>query len=89
MKTHVKKEQKKYPYHRIKHNIFAQITAYERRKQKKLNNYAIIDEKGEIVDKFRLNNTAIIEMRRIQRSFPGSLRVCKLDESGKPGVVIA
>ena len=93
MKTHTKKEMKKHPYKKVrplkKQSIIAQAIAYEQRKRLKLNNYAIIDENNNIIEKFRLNNTALVEMNRTQRRFAGHLRVCRLNEHGKVGVVIA
>ena len=89
MKTKVKKEKKKYPYHRQKHNIFTQIRAREQRKALMLPNYAIIDEKGKIIEKYRLYCTAINERKKHQRDFFGNLRICKLDEYGNIDVVIS
>jgi len=67
MKTKVKKEQKKHPYHRQKHNIFTQIRAREQRKALNLPNYAIIDKKGNIIEKYRLRWTADKEIKKLEK----------------------
>ena len=86
MKIHTKKEQKKYPYKKsrplFKHSIFAQISAYELRKQKKLPNYAIIDKKGNIIEKYRLRWTADVFLKKLEKEKLEKLRICKLDENG-------
>jgi len=88
MKTHIKREKKKYPYHRQKHNIFAQIRNREQRKTLMLPNYAIIDKKGNIIEKYRLRMTADVYLKKLSIQKLDKLRICKLDEDGKVGVII-
>ena len=88
MKTYIKKEKKKYPYHRNKHSIFAQIHSYNQRIKDKLPNYAIIDDKGNIIEKYRLSTTAINEIKKLQKDYYVKLSVVKLNSEGKPGVTI-
>ena len=84
MKTHVKKEKKKYPYNRKKHTLFAQIRAMERRKQGKMNRYAIIDSKGKIIEKYRIKQTADYALPKLRKDYFEELKVVELDEYGKP-----
>ena len=93
MKTSVKKQQKKYPYKKsrplFKGSIFTQIRAIEQRKALMLPNYAIIDEKGNIIEKYRLRMTADREIKKLSKQKLEKLRICKLDEDGNAGVVIS
>jgi len=92
MKVKVKKEQKKYPYKKHRplkeHSIFTQIRAREQRKALMLSNYAIIDEKGKIIEKYRLRWTADVYLKKLEKEKLQKLRICKLDEDGNAGVVI-
>ena len=93
MKTSVKKEQKKYPYKKsrplFKGSIFTQIRAREQRIKLKLPQYAIIDSKGNIIEKYRLRMTADREIKKLSKQKLEKLRICKLDEDGNAGVVIS
>jgi len=80
MKTHIKREKKKYPYHRQKHNIFAQIRNREQRKTLMLPNYAIIDKKGNIIEKYRLKWTANQELPKLQKDYFQKLKIIELNE---------
>ena len=86
MKSHTKREKKKYPYHRDKYSIFAQIRALEKRKQLRLPLYAVIDEKGNVIEKYRLRFTTDKELKKLQKDYYVKLKMVKLDEYGKPVV---
>ena len=86
MKSSVKREKKKYPYNRMKQPIFAQIRAMEKRKQLKLPMYTIIDNKGNVIEKYRLRLTARHELERLQKEYYVKLKIVELDEYGKPVV---
>jgi len=92
MKVKVKKQKKKYPYKKHRplkqHSIFAQIRAREQRIKLKLPQYAIIDSKGNIIEKYRLRMTADREIKKLSKQKLEKLRICKLDEDGKVGVII-
>ena len=93
MKTQTKKEQKKYPYKKHRplkeHSIFAQIRAREQRIKLKLPQYAVIDSKGNIIEKFRLRFTTSVYLKKLEKEKLQKLRICKLDEDGNAGVVIS
>ena len=84
MKTSVKKQQKKYPYKKsrplFKGSIFTQIRAREQRKALMLSNYAIIDEKGNIIEKYRLRWTANQELPKLQKDYFQKLKIIELNE---------
>ena len=95
MKSHTKREKKKYPYNRFKHSLITQMKAMEKRKGKEQTlsltvntymKYALVNSKGDIIERFRLYQTAK-QMRgnynQIQRE---ELKIVKLDENGKPVV---
>ena len=86
MKTKVKKEKKKYPYNRFKHTLFAQIRALEKRKQLKLPMYCIIDNKGNVIEKYRLRWTADRDLGKQEKNCFQKLKIVRLDEKGKPVV---
>ena len=84
MKTKVKKEKNKYPYNRMKHSLFAQIKAIERRKHGKMDRWALIDNKGKVIEKYRLRWTADKELPFREKEHFQELKVVELDEYGKP-----
>ena len=90
MKTHAKKEMKKYPYKKVRplkeHSIFAKIRARERRIKEKLDQYAIIDENGKVIEKYRIRQTAENEIKRFRKDYFEELKIVELDEYGKPVV---
>ena len=86
MKKSIKREKKKYPYNRKKHSLISQIKAIERRKHGKMNRYAIVDDKGKVIEKYRIRWTADQEIKKKQKEYYVRLRVVNLDEDGKPVV---
>ena len=84
MKTHVKKEKKKYPYNRMKHSIIAQIRDVERRKHGKSDRWALIDNKGKVIEKYRLRWTVDRELPFKEKEHFQELKIVELDENGKP-----
>jgi len=86
MKVKVKKQQKKYPYKKsrslFKGSILTQIHAYNQRIKQNLPNYAIIDKKGKIIEKYRLRWTADVFLKKLEKEKLEKLRICKLDENG-------
>ena len=86
MKSYTKREKKKYPYNRFKQGIFAKIRARERRIKEKLDQYAIIDENGKVIEKYRIRQTAENEIKRFRKDYFEELKIVELDEYGKPVV---
>ncbi len=84
MKTQLKNNKKKYPYKKVRplkeHNIFAQIRNREQRKTLMLPNYAIIDKKGNIIEKYRLKWTANQELPKLQKDYFQKLKIIELNE---------
>ena len=79
MKSSVKREKKKYPYHRMKHSLISQIRAVEKKEQAKLYRYAIVDDKGKVIEKFRYKFTANQMFSEIQKNHYSRLKIVKLD----------
>ena len=71
------------PHSQNKHSIFAQIRALEKRKQLKLPMYAIIDSKGNVIEKYRLKNTADYDLSKQEKIRLTKLKIVPLDETGK------
>ncbi len=71
------------PYTNTKHTILAQIKAREKRKLLNLPMYAIIDNKGKVIGKYRLKWTAYRDFKRIEKEYYVELKVVSLDENGK------
>lgn len=69
-----------------KHTIFAQIKALEKRKQLKLPMYVIIDNKGKVIEKYRLRWTADRDLGKQEKDHFQKLKIVRLDENGKPVV---
>ena len=69
-----------------KHTISAQIKAIERRKHGKMNRYAIVDDKGKVIEKYRLKFTADYALPKLRKDYFEELKVVELDENGKPVV---
>jgi len=67
-----------------KHTIFTQIRALEKRKQLKLPMYAIIDNKGKVIEKYRLRWTADRDLRKQEKIHLQKLKIVGLNEYGKP-----
>ena len=84
MKSSVKREKKKHPYHRMKHSISVQIRAMEKRKWGMTDRYAIVDDKGKVIEKYRLKFTARQMFSEIQKNHYARLKIVELDENGKP-----
>ncbi len=86
MKIWRRKEMKKHPYKKtrpmFKGNIFAQIKAREKRIKEKLPNYAIVDEKGNIIEKYRLKCAVDNDLHKVQKNYYERLRVVTLDNEG-------
>ena len=66
-----------------KHSLIAQIKAIERRKHGKMNRYAIIDDKGKVIEKYRLMLTATQEIKKLRKDYYEELKVVELDEYGR------
>ena len=66
-----------------KHTLFAQIRALEKRKQLKLPMYALVDNKGKVIEKYRLKWTADRELRSQEKIHLTKLKIVPLDEDGK------
>ena len=69
-----------------KHTLIAQIKALERRKHGKLDRYALVDNKGKVIEKYRLRFTASQELIRQEKIHFQKLKIVDLDENGKPVV---
>jgi len=86
MKTWFKKEMKKHPYKKtrplFKTSIISQIEAREQRIKDKLPNYAIVDDKGKIIEKFRGKATALQMMPKIQKEYFVRLKIVPLNNDG-------
>ena len=66
-----------------KHTLFAQIRALEKKKQLKLPMYALVDNKGNIIEKYRLKWTADRDLSKQEKIHITKLKVVPLDEDGK------
>ena len=71
------------PHSQNKHSIFAQIRALEKRKQLKLPMYALVDNKGNIIEKYRLKWTADRDLSKQEKIHITKLKVVPLNEYGK------
>ena len=76
------KENKKYPYKSRPLSIYtriSQLKASQSTKRFKASNYAIVDENGKILEKYRLYLTAAIDLPKQQKNYLLRLRVVKLN----------
>ncbi len=82
MKKWVKKEKKKYPYHRVKNSLFNQISDVEKKKKESKYKYAIVDKKGKVIEKFMYWATAHEMIRKIRKNYYEELEIVSIDDEG-------